>query len=467
MTTDPTADPTAAPDATAPDAIASDAAASSTAAPDAVLDLAAVGIGPFNLSLAALADDVPGLSFAAYDRRPAYDWHPGLMFDWAKLQVGFLADLVSLIRPTSRWSFLNYLVEHDRMYPFYIAERFHIPRREYADYCAWAAARVPGCHFGVDVDAVRWLPERDLWELSLREPATGRARTQLARNLALGVGTEPALPGPLAGVAGPRVLHSGDHLHRVDELGRAGVRDVTVVGSGQSGAEVFLDLLRRQRDTGWALTWLTRSWGFAPLDYSKLVLEYTTPAYMRYFHGLDPDVRDRLIASQWQLYKGIDSETIDLIHEELYDHLLDGDRPPVTLLPATAVRGAEWDGDVLRLTTEHADTGTETTRHTDAVIAATGYAARRPECLAPVEKLISWDDRGRYDVTVEHRVRTAPEVTAGLYVQNAELHTHGAASPDLGIGAYRGALILNAVAEREVFPIPRRTAFQTFARPGA
>ncbi|GAA3871396.1 lysine N(6)-hydroxylase/L-ornithine N(5)-oxygenase family protein [Streptomyces sedi] len=431
------------------------------------LDLAAVGIGPFNLALAALADEVPELRFAAFDRRPRYDWHPGLMFDWASLQVGFLADLVTLIRPTSRWSFLNYLVEHDRMYPFYIAERFHVPRREYADYCAWAAARLSGCHFGTDVTAVDWDATTERWLLTLRDTATGAVTTRRARHLVMGVGTEPVLPEPLRRLAGERVFHSGEYLHRVDALADAGTRSVTVVGSGQSGAEVFLDLLRRQRDAGWSINWLTRSWGFAPLDYSKLVLEYTTPAYMRYFHALPPETRDRLVTSQWQLYKGIDSETIDLIHQELYDHLLDGDRPPVTLLPATAVRGAEADEDGgLRLTTWHADTEREAVHRTEAVIASTGYAARRPDCLAPVEKLILWDARGRYDVSAEHRVATAPEVTGGLFVQNAELHTHGAAAPDLGIGAYRSALILNAVAGRDVFRIPRNTAFQTFG-PGA
>ncbi|WP_129838780.1 SidA/IucD/PvdA family monooxygenase [Streptomyces sp. RFCAC02] len=431
-----------------------------------VLDLAAIGIGPFNLALTALADEVDGLAHAAYDRRPAYDWHPGLMFDWASLQVGFLADLVTLVRPTSRWSFLNYLAEHDRMYPFYIAERFHVPRREYADYCAWAASRLPGCHFGTDVPAVHWDADRALWRLTLRTPGTGATTTRHARNIAVGIGTEPHVPpalAPLADSAPDRVYHSGDHLHRVDALARDGVRDITVVGSGQSGAEVFLDLLRRQRDTGWSLTWLTRSWGFAPLDYSKLVLEYTTPAYMRYFNALAPDVRDRLIASQWQLYKGIDSETIDLIHAELYDHMLDGDRPPVALHPGTALLDARRDTDgAIRLTTSHADTGRESERATGAVIAATGYAARRPACLDPVEKLIAWDDKGRYDVDADHRVRTVPEVTGGLFVQNAELHTHGAAAPDLGIGAYRSALILNQVTGRPVFRIPRRTAFQTF-----
>lgn len=437
--------------------------------PTDVLDLAAVGIGPFNLSLAALADGVPGLAFAAYDRRPRWDWHPGLMFDWATLQVSFLADLVSLIRPTSRWSFLNYLVEHDRMYPFYIAERFHVPRREYADYCAWVAGALPGCHFGTEVEAVHWDAERALWRLRLRPTEAGPDAVPThrhARNLVLGVGTEPVLPEPLAALAGERVLHSGEYLRHVARLEREGVRDVTVVGSGQSGAEVFLDLLRRQRRAGWSITWLTRSWGFAPLDYSKLVLEYTTPAYMRYFHGLDPEVRDRLIASQWQLYKGIDTETIDQIHAELYDHLLDGDRPPVTLLPATAVTDAERTGGGLRLRTLHADTGGRAERTTEAVIAATGYAARRPACLEPVADLIRWDAKGRYEVGEEHRVHTVPEVTGGLFVQNAELHTHGAAAPDLGIGAYRSALILNAVSPAAGFPIPRRTAFQTFGPAG-
>ncbi|MGH3716962.1 MAG: lysine N(6)-hydroxylase/L-ornithine N(5)-oxygenase family protein, partial [Micromonosporaceae bacterium] len=298
-----------------------------------VLDVAAIGIGPMNLALAALADEVPELRFEAYDAKPVFDWHPGLMFDWASLQVSFLADLVTLVRPTSRWSFLSYLIERDRMYPFYIAERFHIPRREYADYCAWVASSLPSCRFGLGVTSLEW--SGGCWTLVLSD---GTRRQ--ARNVVLGVGTKPVLPSALAGVEG--IFHSADYLHRVDGL--TGARHVAVIGSGQSGAEVFLDLLRRQRDAGWAVTWLTRTPSFAPLDYSKLVLEYTTPEYMRYFHALPAARRDELIASQWQLYKGIDTETIDQIHAELYDHLLDGDRPPVQLLPGVAVTAASASG---------------------------------------------------------------------------------------------------------------------------
>jgi lysine N6-hydroxylase len=417
------------------------------------LDLAAVGIGPMNLALAALADEVSDLSFEAFEAEPAYDWHPGLMFDWATLQVSFLADLVSLVRPTSRWSFLQYLIERDRMYPFYIAERFHIPRREYADYCAWVAESLPSCRFGMAVTSLQWSGR--MWTVT-----TSDGSQREARNVVLGVGTRPVLPPALRGVAG--VWHSGEYLRRLPDL--AGARQVAVVGSGQSGAEVFLDLLRRQREHGWAVTWSTRTPSFAPLDYSKLVLEYTTPEYMRYFHALPPDTRDRLIASQWQLYKGIDTDTIDAIHAELYDHLLDGDRPPVRLLPGVTVESAEAEsGAGVRLGCRHGDTGQRFDIDADAVVAATGYAAQRPEFLAPVAHLIDWDAAGRYQIDVDHRVLTDPAVTGGLYVQNADLHTHGAAAPDLGIAAYRSGTILNAVTGREVFRLPKRTAFQSFS----
>ena len=53
-------------------------------------------------------------------------------------------------------------------------------------------------------------------------------------------------------------------------------------------------------------------------------------------------------------------------------------------------------------------------------------------------------------------------MTGGLYVQNAELHTHGVGTPDLGLGAHRAATILNALSGRETYRLPTRTAFTTF-----
>nr|WP_262391295.1 lysine N(6)-hydroxylase/L-ornithine N(5)-oxygenase family protein [Nocardiopsis sp. CNR-923] len=120
-----------------------------------VHDLVGVGLGPFNLALAALADAVPGFSARFLEARPGFSWHPGLLLEGARLQVPFLADLVTLVDPTSRWSFLSYLREHDRLFPFYFTESFHVPRREYDDYCRWAAQGLDSCRFDARVRSVR------------------------------------------------------------------------------------------------------------------------------------------------------------------------------------------------------------------------------------------------------------------------------------------------------------------------
>ncbi len=68
-------------------------------APEAPRDLVGIGIGPFNLSLAALADPLTDLDAVFYDRRPAFHWHPGLLIDGPRVQVPFLAALVPLAAP--------------------------------------------------------------------------------------------------------------------------------------------------------------------------------------------------------------------------------------------------------------------------------------------------------------------------------------------------------------------------------
>ncbi|SDC42858.1 lysine N(6)-hydroxylase/L-ornithine N(5)-oxygenase family protein [Actinokineospora iranica] len=418
------------------------------------LDLVGVGIGPFNLSLAALASSVEGLRARFYERRPEFRWHPGLLIDGANLQVPFLADLVSLVEPTHPLSFLSYLRERGRLFPFYFAERFHIPRAEYDDYCRWASERLPSCRFGHDVQKVRWSAEHGAFEVDVLPSGT-----VLSRAVVFGVGTEPVLPEPLRRLkerGSATVLHSADYLGARDEL--LALPDVTVVGSGQSGAEVFLDLLRRRAG---GLRWIARTPAFAPMEYSKLGLEQFTPDYTRFFHGLPEATRDALVPAQWQLYKGISAETIGAIHDELYQRTVGGGWPDVTLTPGVAVVAAERAGNGVELTVRHEQQGATAALRTDAVVCATGYAERDLDVLlGPLAG--ERDGSGRAAVDADFRVRLRPEITGSVFVQNAERHTHGVGAPDLGLAAWRSATILNAVCGRVVHPLAERTAFTTF-----
>lgn len=419
------------------------------------LDLAGVGIGPVNLSLAALADPVPGLRVAMFERRKEFRWHPGLLIEGATIQVPFLADLVTLADPTSALSFLNYLRAHDRLFPFYFAEKFHLARAEYDDYCRWAGERLASCHFGVEITGI------DRHEGAFRlTPADGEPVA--ARNVVLGIGTEPFVPEPLrqlvSGAEVP-VLHSADYLAERERLLAA--PSVTVVGSGQSGAEVFLDLLRhRPRPDG--LRWLARTGSFAPMEYSKLGLEQFTPDYTAFFHDLGEPARDRLLPAQWQLYKGIDSDTIAAIHDELYRRSIGGGWPEVVLTPGVEVVSASREGGRIALGLRHRQQNTRAVWHTDAVVAATGYRETALEpLLGPLADRLVRDGRGRPVVERDYRLRL-DGVAGAIYVQNAERHTHGVGAPDLGLAAWRAATILNSVCGREVYRLPARTAFTRF-----
>ncbi|MFF9348554.1 lysine N(6)-hydroxylase/L-ornithine N(5)-oxygenase family protein [Streptomyces sp. NPDC014734] len=436
-------------------------------------DLVGIGIGPFNLSLAALAHTLPNsphpLTTAFYEQRPAFHWHPGLLIDGATLQVPFLADLVTLADPTNPWTFLNYLRTRDRLYPFYFAERFHIPRTEYDAYCRWVTHQLPTLHFGHQIEAIRWNDRHHHFEVDFTQLGTdgeaealGRTHT---RNIALGIGTEPHIPAPLKPLTedpSTPVIHSADYLHHRKTLLDA--EHITVIGSGQSGAEIFLDLLRARPTGHENLHWLARTQAFAPMEYSKLGLEHFTPDYTRYFHALPEPVRDELVPRQWQLHKGIDADTLAAIHDELYRRTLHGGWPRTTLTPGVSVHTAKRTHNTrIELHLEHTQQNTRTTLTTDAVILATGYRERPLDrILTALQPHLHRDTSGRPRIDHHFRLELDPAITGNIYVQNAERHTHGVGTPDLGLAAWRSATILNHLTGTTPYPLPQRTAFTTF-----
>ncbi len=74
-------------------------------------DFIGIGIGPFNLSIAALAEGLDGFSSLFLERKPHFSRHPGMMVPDCHMQTSFLKDLVSAVEPTNRHSFLNYPVQ--------------------------------------------------------------------------------------------------------------------------------------------------------------------------------------------------------------------------------------------------------------------------------------------------------------------------------------------------------------------
>ncbi|ABI63273.2 L-lysine 6-monooxygenase [Granulibacter bethesdensis CGDNIH1] len=405
-------------------------------------DLAAIGIGPFNLSVAALLDAVPEVQAQFFDRSPRFAWHPGMMLPDVTLQTSWLKDLVSAVQPTSPFSFTSYLVARRRFYEFITAGFEGIYRREFDDYLGWVAAQLPSLHFGTPVESVDF--DGRHFVLTHRH---GEVR---ARNVLIGTGHHPYLPRWAAGLE-DMCLHTSRFAEKDrDYTGR----HVIVVGGGQSGAEIVLDLLRRGPDRVGGITWITRRMNFSSLDEVAFSNEYFTPAYVARFHGLPPDLRARHVAAQKLASDGASPTTLNEIYRALYQiRHLDGRRDFVRLMPYREAEAARRHGEGITLHLRHHLDGQMDTVTGDTVICATGYKAAVPACFGSLQKRLKLDEEGRYTLRPDFSAVWDGPASARIFVQNAGRHSHGIAEPQLSLMAWRAATIINSLLGRPHFDL--------------
>jgi lysine N6-hydroxylase len=427
---------------------------------DRVHDVLGIGLGPFNLGLAALLDDAPAdLDVRFLEQDPEFNWHGGMLVEDTTMEVPFFADLVTMVDPSNPYSYLNYLCEENRLYEFYFYEEFFIPRREYNEYCRWVADQLPTLTFDSRVTDVE--TDGDLFTVETVDPGTGERERHVARNVVMGIGTRRHIPDQFEDHLGRDVFHSASYLHNRERCLDAD--SVTIVGSGQSAAEVFRDLVERQVGRDYSLDWITRSRGFFQMVDAKLGHMVYTPDYIDYFYDLDQETKDEALAQQDNLYKGIDESTSAKIYDALYERSIGDEEPDVGMLASTEVVDigtARRDADSYQLICEQWQENERFLHESDVVVLATGYTRTDPPFLAPLEDRIGRDEAGRLRITEDFRLDTD---TAGeIFVQNAELHTHGINAPDLGLGPYRNATIVNRIVGEEVYDDTRADTFQSF-----
>lgn len=424
----------------------------------AALDIAGIGIGPANLSLAALCEGDGEVRARFFDSKPAFSWHRGMMLPGARLQCSWIKDLVTPVAPASRFGFLSYLADRGRLFAFVNAGFDAVSREEFADYLSWAAERLP---------SLRWNREvrRVCYEAGAFALLAGDELVR-AHHLVVGVGHRPSMPPCLEPHRGARCLHSSDYMERGPDL--AG-KHVAVVGGGQSGAEIALHALRGAAVGAppAAVAWISRRSNFLPLDETHFTNEHFTPAYADHFFGLTADRRRRLLAEQRMMSDGISPSTLRELYEEVYRlrFLRPGSPPEPRLLPGRSLVACEAVGDGYRLTVREEDTGLRETLAADLVVAATGYRTELPPCLDGLgverDPETGAPEPGRryavaWDGPRENRV----------YLQNAGRASHGIADPQLALLAWRSAAILNDALGRRAVALDRTGSVIEWSRDG-
>ncbi|MGY4690578.1 lysine N(6)-hydroxylase/L-ornithine N(5)-oxygenase family protein [Salibacterium sp. K-3] len=421
-------------------------------------DVIGIGIGPFNLGMAALLDPVKDVEAVFFEQRPSFEWHPGMLLEGTVLNSPFLADLVTFADPTSPYTILNYLHKKNRLYQFYFYKDLHIPRREYNEYGKWAASQLSSCRFGYRVENV--IDADGCYQVEVREIKTDQTSTYYTRHVVVGTGSKPVMPPGLAEKADQGIYHSSDYAMRKAEL--KDTDNITVVGSGQSAAEIFHDLLQDQKHYGYRLTWLTRSPEFFQSEAAKLAREVFSPDYVSYFRTLDYETRLEALPQLDKGRKGIEQKTLMNIYELLYHRAIERDDPRVILQPMTEVIDMEKRDGQYDLSCRQWQKDQTFVHRTDKAVFATGYKPNVPEWVYELGDKIEWEDEKLYKVSDSYRLLFRDDRNHHIYVLTSLDHSHGTAATNLALSVMRNQTIINDICGYNVYPVEQDTIFQQF-----
>lgn len=429
-----------------------------------IYDMVGIGVGPYNLGLAALADQTDEVDAVFFEKTPQFVWHPGMLIEKMDLQVPFLADLATFANPKSPYTFMNYLYENDRLFPFFFHKHFEIPRQEFNDYLQWVAGQLESLNFGhIVIDIIdKKQEETPHYHLVVEEVATGERKHILTRHVVMGTGNEPMILEGMDGLPSREVMHSSRYLFEKEHLLQT--KHVTVVGSGQSALEIFLDLLEEQERSDMKVSLLTRSGGLFQLDKAKFAQEMFTPEYVDYFHQLSFPQRKAALDTLKPLRNGIDPETLTRLYTKLYHRTAGGKDPRVFIQPMTEVKQIEEKEDGYQLHCRQWQEEVDYHYHANKVILATGYKPHIPDWfMSRFKDEIEWEDELMYKVTRDYQLVFHDNRDHHFFTLTNLVHSHGAGATNLGLSVHRNIHILNTIAGKEVYKNQKDTTFQQFS----
>jgi L-ornithine N5-oxygenase len=400
-------------------------------------DLIGIGFGPSNIALAIALDEdrSAGRAIDAFfiEKQKSFTWHGGMLLDHAHMQIAFLKDLVTLRNPRSRFTFISYLHEKNRLQDFINLKTFFPSRREFNDYLSWSASQFdPICAYGEEVFEIR--PETEGGDVTLlrvlSRDSTGAVHERLARNLAIGVGGRPSVPDCFAPMKDDhRIFHSHNYLHEITRRPDAG--RIAIVGGGQSASEIFMDL--HGRSSNFQIDLIMRGRAIKPSDDSPFVNEIFNADFTDYMFTRSKQERAALLDEFWHTnYAAPDLALIEQIFNVFYQQKVAGDARH-HFLRNHEVEGVETSHEGVSLILRDLDAGRSFAASYDAVVLATGYGRDfHKTLLAPLSGYLN-----NFEVDRNYRLESSPAFRPAIFLQGACEATHGLGDTLLSVTAVR------------------------------
>ena len=406
------------------------------------LDLLGVGIGPFNLSLAAILDKTKNINYKFFEQKKEFNWHSEIMFSDSDMQTSYLKDLVTPVDPTSPHSFLNYLVKNGLFHAFMNTNRQVVTRREFEMYCQWVTENLSHrLSFNSPVTNI------DFDGLNFITTINGEEYT--SKHICVGTGLTPRIPDCAVDLISNNFFHAKSPL--LGDLNIEG-RDVVIIGGGQTGIEILRNSFKSKWGKAKSIKLVTGRSALQPLDESPFTNEFFTPNYVDAFFDISADIKAPIVKSQKLSSDGNTPSYLIEIYRELYQlKFVEGGAFDIKILPSRRLEKVEKIGDQYMLIFKNNFNKSFSELKADIVILCTGFDNTIPAILNPIKSRIKFDEDGRFVFNKTFSVKWNGPQYNKIYALNFSRHSHGISEPQTSLMAWRSAVIANDLSSSVIY----------------
>jgi L-ornithine N5-oxygenase len=423
---------------------------------DDIYDVIGIGFGPANLALGVALEEEAEAAGGRDLRRlfleckPGPVWHPGMLLEDSLIQISVLKDLATIRNPQSRFTFLSYLKAKGRLFEFLNLRDLFPTRVEFNDYLGWVAGELrERVRYGREVLAVQPVEEDGeirLLRVVSRDVASEATEEMLARNVVLATGGVPCVPKRISLQPGGRAFHSQESMLRLkrDFPDKEAPYRFVVVGSGQSGAELFHYLMTRYPNAD--VTGTIRRFSYKPVDDSDFTNEIFFPQMVDFLYEL-PEEKRRLVLDHCRdvNYAVVDLALIRRIYKCLYQEKVLG-RDRARIRPFLQIEDILETGGAVIARFRDLMREETVTLEADGLILCTGYTWRKEHpLLANLAPWLHCEGDGGYRIGRDYRLVPHPALAAGVFLQGFAEQTHGASETVLSLLPVRAGDILKSL----------------------
>lgn len=413
------------------------------------VDVLMIGAGPANLALAIAIEESAALDVAqntlVLEQHPDVKWQRNLLLPWARSQVSFLKDLVTLRNPQSRFSFLNYLRVQGQLDEFVNLSTFNPYRWQLSAYQQWVADELEHVRFQFNARTTHIAPRHaedgsvQGWVAVLSDGSRINCR-----DLVIGIGRSARIPEVFDDLPVERVVHSTQYGGRMDQLpAEARPHRPVVIGGAQSAAEMFMAL--HQDVPGCEPTMILRSIGLQNYQTSKFVNELFFPSFVDEFYNMPAETRLQVLDEMHPTnYAALAPPFLDELYSMLFQQRMLGQQRS-SVRPLTEVIAARMDGDEVVLDVRDRKSGNIEPLRCDMIFLGTGYDRKMPPLVCDVATQL-----GLPEVTVSrhYRMDLGAPGRGAIYLQGVNERTHGIADSLISVLAHRSQEITTDLLER-------------------